>query len=308
MSEEMEGLFDTDGVETEELRRLLIAEIVDYANNRPRNLQKEIGPSGIGTPCSRKLAYAVNYEDPHGPNKYTEVLPSLIGTSMHETMEKVLAYSNAKIVMRQQRERHKAGVFDSSVTEYENLSDAIESISAGKHVGPLRWLAENKVKLPIAGTCDVYDTWTYTIVDWKFLGNDTHGKYAKKGPPPTHYIVQVHTYGAGIVELGYRVDRVGIMMIPRSGVLRNSVLWAEKFDPDIAKKAVARVEAVKLISSEFNVNANPYKYRHIPATPSDSDCFFCPHFNPIPDANPYHCQGTAGQTDSDGHLIDKEAP
>ena len=318
---DLESLLNVDGLDAEELRKDIIAAIEDYANNRPRNLQKEIGPSGAGTECTRKLAYAVNYKDQEGPNKYTNPLPSLIGTSMHITMEDVVAMWNAKIIMAAQRERHAAGVlnalgpsvdgnFVGPITEYVDLADAIQSVRDGKHQGPLRFLSENKVpdaEFSIAGTCDFFDTWSGTIVDWKFLGNDTFTKYAKKGTPPTHYKVQGHLYGAGMVALGYEVKKVSIMMFPRSGRLKDAKLWQVDFDPEVAAKAVARVRAVKLITADLKVSENPYKFKHISATPNDADCFFCPHFSPAPSANPYHCLGTSGRTDAQGHLIDEES-
>ncbi len=67
----------------------LVAGIIrTNSDTRPRNRQKAVGPSGLGTPCARKLGYQilgtekVNRPDP---------LAAWIGTAAHASMEAALA-------------------------------------------------------------------------------------------------------------------------------------------------------------------------------------------------------------------------
>lgn len=59
-----------------------------HAHNKPRNRQKAVGPSSLGTPCQRRLGYMmldvdkVNTSDP---------LAAWIGTAAHAAMEQALA-------------------------------------------------------------------------------------------------------------------------------------------------------------------------------------------------------------------------
>lgn len=70
----------------------LVASIIrSHSTARPRNRQRAVGPSGIGTPCDRRLGYQilgvdrVNHSDP---------LASWIGTASHAAMEQALADSD----------------------------------------------------------------------------------------------------------------------------------------------------------------------------------------------------------------------
>lgn len=66
----------------------LVASIIrDNSASRPRNLQRAVGPSGIGTPCPRKLGYGIlETERVNDPDP----LAAWIGTASHASMEAAL--------------------------------------------------------------------------------------------------------------------------------------------------------------------------------------------------------------------------
>jgi hypothetical protein len=243
-----------------ELREEILDNIIQYERHRPRSLQTSVGPSEAGTPCARRLAFSVTGTRFKGGNQYTEVLPSMRGGALHERMEHVMEYQNEL-----QREE----------------------------LGYDRYDIEGRVEEPVAGTCDLYDRKTFTVVDWKWLGKTTHAKLAKYGPN-IDYREQVHLYGLGKQNLGYRVDNVAIMAFNAVGRLRDAVLWMEPFDQQRAERTAARLEDIKKIAEEMNMLEHPYRFNFIPATPGDA-CFFCPFFNPVADGrNPWECIGTGG--------------
>ena len=71
--------------EARQLRDELLTIILDTAHNEPRSLQKELGPSDLGTPCDRRLVYKltdtpiVNYGDPWA---------ATVGSSVHSWLQK----------------------------------------------------------------------------------------------------------------------------------------------------------------------------------------------------------------------------
>lgn len=253
-----EEFLNVDDMFRQELRDELLQAVLDFEKNRPRSLQTEIGPSQAGAVCARRLAWAVTARP--GTNGRGDPLPSMVGTSMHRTMEEVMEAHN-------------------------------------KALGYERWLTETAVKEPIPGTCDLYDTKTFTVIDWKFPGTTAFKKYSTQGPSP-EYREQIHLYGLGNVNLGRRVDNVGIMFIPRAGRLSGSHLFLEPYDEDRAKATAKRLEDIKTVVTGLDIRKHPERANHVPATPSDH-CGFCPYWSPNPQG-PLECIGMAG--DPNEHL------
>lgn len=237
------------------LRTEILEAVVHHERHRPRSLQLRLGPSEVGTPCARRLAFGATGTKEKGSNKYTEVMPSMIGTAMHAQMEKVMELQN-------------------------------------QILGRERWHTEIKVLEPVAGTCDLYDEDTETVVDWKFLGKATYSKYSTKGPND-EYRKQVHLYGLGIENMGYKVKNVSIMMFNRNGRLRDAHLWMEPFDRQLALDTDKRFRDIETVAAYYKMLENPYRFNIIPATPGDC-CFFCSFFNGLSDgSNPWECTGTS---------------
>lgn len=71
--------------QSEALREIIIKQMTDAANGAARNVQKAIGPSEIGEPCSRNVAYKVAGVEKQP--SWNDPLPSIRGVAMHAWME-----------------------------------------------------------------------------------------------------------------------------------------------------------------------------------------------------------------------------
>lgn len=217
------------------LRGTIIGVVRNASNNAPRSLQKSIGPSQVGTPCDRQLAYEM---DGTAPNReaYSDPWPSIVGTATHAWLDKAFTADNARLV------------------------------AEGKVP---RWHLERRVHVGfgLQGSCDCFDELTGTVLDWKILGNTTYAKYTKEGPSET-YRVQAHCYGLGYVQAGFDVKKVGIGFFGRAKRLNDLHIWSEDFDINIALRALARMRNVQTL---LDNGGNP---RMLKATPGAA-CFFC---------------------------------
>lgn len=258
---EADRFLDVGSVFGDTLRQELIDAITEWERNRPRSQQKEIGPSGAGAVCSRKLAWSMS-SNPHS-NGRGDPLPSIVGTSMHATMEDVMAAANEAL-------------------------------------GRTRWLTETRVEKPIAGTCDLFDTDTHSVIDYKFPGPTAFKRYSTRGPSP-EYRSQIHLYGLGYRNLGHEVEHVGIMFIPRAGRLSQAHLFIEDYDEQIAVDVAARLDNIRKVVAGLEIDRYPERAQHVPATPSDA-CMFCPWFSPNP-RGPRECPGQSG--DPNAYLLDR---
>lgn len=75
-----------------ELEQQLRHRVLDYSRNRPRSLQRRIGPSEVGTPCTRQLAYKVA-QHPEVNADGGDPWPSYVGTAVHASLEETFAGS-----------------------------------------------------------------------------------------------------------------------------------------------------------------------------------------------------------------------
>src|SRR6266705_6686901 len=114
-----------------ELATAVIERVKHAAANAPRSPQSAPGPSEIGTPCTRRLAYKTLDWEPK-PNSDTDPWAATIGTSVHAWMAQAYEAENTRL-------------------------------------GWYRYLTEQQVTLPggISGSCDLYDTQARTVTDWK---------------------------------------------------------------------------------------------------------------------------------------------
>src|SRR5690606_13348827 len=132
--------------------RDLRAVIEDAAVNQPRSLQARIGPSQLGTPCDKCLAWALA-ELPR-PREFAWF--PVIGTGVHALLEEWVK------------------PHDRYLTE--------ERVTVGTVGGR-----------DVSGSCDVYDTKTHTIIDYKITGHGTISKARKSGPSAQHRRSEEHT-------------------------------------------------------------------------------------------------------------------
>jgi hypothetical protein len=193
------------------LRTEIIGIVKAYADNAPRSQQKRVGPSEVGTPCDRQLAYKM--AGMPESRKFHDIWPSFVGTAVHGELASALEWDNQRL------------------------------ISEGK---PARWLIEHRVSVGfgLEGSSDFFDTWTGTVGDHKILGQTSYQKFVREGPSQT-YETQAHCYGLGFARQGYEVKRVAIFAYGRAKSLTDLHVWSAPWDIDVALRALQRMRRIQ---------------------------------------------------------------
>jgi hypothetical protein len=222
--------------------------IVDTANNAPRSQQKAIGPSEVGEPCVRKLAYKIH--DWPAVNTAQDPWASIIGTAVHAWMAE--AFEGRNTAMPDGRPRYKV---EERVTVRQN--------TGGSGL--------------LAGSSDLYDRATGTVWDWKVVGITSLNKYKQAGPGP-QYRTQAHLYGLGQENAGETPKRVAICFLPRHHELRPHV-WTEPYDREVAEAGLKRLDTVYDLIYSLDPEANPQHWQLFPVS-QDAKCSWCPYFKP----------------------------
>jgi hypothetical protein len=203
-----------------------------------RSQQVHIGPSEVGHPCDRHLAYKVHHI-PHAVPPHLK-WAALVGTWGH---------AGAEQAMREENER----------------------------LGRERYLVEKRAyiepDLVPSGSTDVYDTDFDEVDDWKFVGESSAAKYRAKGAGQL-YTVQAMLYGLGWKRMGRDPKSIRIIFLPRwsNDLLRDAVEVAYEFDEKIALDALDRLRVIRA-AGEFT-KAGMAPWTEIKA--NKSDCRFCP--------------------------------
>lgn len=223
-----------------DVKQQLTAVIKDAAANAPRSRQTAIGPSEVGQDCARRLAYKLL--DWPTANPDGDPWPSVVGTATHAW-----------------------------------LGDAFEA--AGQ---PGRYLVEKRLAIapPLlpGGSCDLYDTWTETVIDHKVVGQSSMSRYKREGPR-RQYRVQLHVYGLGWELAGRAPRNVALAFYPRGGLLSGLWVWTEPYDRQIALDAIARLHNIRQLAISLDPEAHPERWALIPAT-ADHGCTYCPWWRP----------------------------
>lgn len=241
---------DTPGVEpdsSEGIRRMLTEIITDTAANAPRSLQRRIGPSEVGDPCPRRLAYKLL--DWPATNSGGDPWPSIVGTATHEWLAGALTLHNQTTGTRRFLVEERVEVDDGSVSGYR-----------------------------LGGSCDAYDTATNTVIDHKCVGETAMRKYRNEGIRE-QYRVQANLYGLGFERAGHRPETVALAFYPRGGMLGGLWVWTDVYDRQLALDALARLRSVRDAVIALDPEARPAMWEHLPATPG-SACRFCPFWKP----------------------------
>lgn len=207
----------------------LIEEIAYGLANQPRNLQKRIGPSEIGEECNRaligKLMEQPDPEEGEKPN-----YRAWVGTCMHVGLE---------------------SIFSSSVMQQAQAGPRF-LIEKLVHVGTIGdW--------PLIGKCDLFDTATGTVIDWKTKSMTQH-ELARKHGMGQKYRVQAQCYAHGMALKGYQVRQTMLGFLLRDGELNDAFQLSEPYDPQVAIDALDRANQLYALATMFGVETAQSMY------------------------------------------------
>lgn len=219
----------------------VMADLKHASATAPRSLQIEVGPSELGTPCTRRLGYRLLDWEPR-PNTGTDPWPAMVGTAIHAQLADVYTARNTEL-------------------------------------GHERYLIEHTIALPygIPGHCDLYDREYGDVVDWKTTGTTRLAEYRKHGPGE-QYRIQAHLYGLGMLLAGEKPRNVVIVFLPRSGLLDGLHAWSEPFDHTVAVTAIERYQQVFDFHTHMDPEAHPERWAWLPT--ADAHCTWCPWYLP----------------------------
>lgn len=235
-----------------EIRQLIESDIA----NQPRELQREIGPSELGTDCVHCLAAKLA----GWPERRQPGWLPFIGTCVHTHFEQMF-------------NEMEAWIAPNSLW----TNDLVRRFEAEKRVrvGQLNGLHAG---YPVTGSIDLWDRKTHSTIDWKIVGNTTVTKVKAHGPSQ-QYRVQASLYGMGITYEGEDCDRNCIYFLPRNKTsLGDALPWETRFDPEPGKWALARaqllVNLMDIIEQADGVEVRDSWIKQLPAAGADK-CFAC---------------------------------
>jgi hypothetical protein len=239
----------------------LVAIFTGAINGHERSQQKAIGPSEIGHPCDRKLAYKLT-----GHAKVnTGRLPwkPTIGTAVHSWAQE-------------------------AVERWNWAQPGFETD------GP-RFLLESRVDIgeaggeEISGSCDIYDRLTATVGDYKIVGAFPLRKYIKEGPGP-QYRIQAHAYARGWHRRGYPVRHVAIWFLPREHEFDKHHRWTAPYDEQVVLDALTRLDGVAKLAAALGPVAATL------LGTAEAHCRYCPYLLPGSQDLVKGCPGDPGAT------------
>lgn len=238
-------------------QREIIKFVRAYDASRPRSMQKHLGPSEIGSPCTRQLAMKLAGVEP--VNETADPWFPIIGTAVHAWLATALDWYQYTVL---------------GCTP-DNPRFIIEQ----------RVHADSEGGYSTSGSTDVYDTLHNRVVDWKIVGTTTMRKVMKGETPAEkagpQYTVQGMTYGKGWEQRGFKPQSVLICFLPRSNFLHKMQLVEIPYDRSIADAAQMRVAAIDRLRQLIPLE-------QIPA----GDCtIWCPFYRPSYPLGPTSCPG-----------------
>lgn len=227
------------------VHELIVDTVTASIINHPRSQQVAIGPSEIGTPCTRQLGHRLNNTPPAQPRRVAW-LP-FIGTSVHASLEVI---------------------FHSADLRHEH-----------QH-GQRAWLTETRVTVgqigghDITGSVDLFHIPTGTVIDHKIVGPTAMAQYRRDGPGQ-QYRTQAHLYGAGLAAAGWAVNTVAVLFWARNADTIDTCWWSEPWDPQVAADGLARADGV---SRSLTMLGPQLLLPRLPT--ADDHCLHCPWWQP----------------------------
>lgn len=228
--------------------------------SRPRSTQAQLGPSQIGEPCDRALAYRA-FGIPPARGEGLKWAP-LLGTWAHAGIATALAEENRRL----SRERY---LIERRVVVSESLG--------------------------ITGNCDAYDTDRDEVIDWKLVGMTALKRYAAHGPGEV-YRVQAHLYGLGWTNQGLNPASVRVVFLPKwSACITDGLEWAEPYNHVIADDALRRLQRVIFLGSTVALDQEPRNFALIPGDDTGEACTYCNWRRPGGPADATGCPGDTAE-------------
>ena len=250
-----------------------LAEIIRHAElSRDRSVQTMIGPSGIGTECTRWLLHMLAEDEPQSSIDVVNHW-AWVGTAIHDRLERDV---KASLFNKDRR-------FATEVT-----------VTVGQIAGR-----------PVKGHVDLVDTLAGPgVVDWKGCGKSSTQKMKaairktggietlaklddfavpgfRGGHPGGKYRAQLQSYGLGVLlTLGIRPAWVMNYFIPRNSTREDAFrsgevwFWTEPFDPQIAIDALARCNGLADLIAGVGLEAALAMFATEQCT--ESHCPWCP--------------------------------
>jgi hypothetical protein len=223
-------------------RAAVIDAVERFSAIHPRTLQRELGPSEVGEPCARQVAFKL-MDSPESPGRRIDPWPSFLGIAGHA-----------------------------------RIADALDWMNTQQ---PGTWVTERRLKIPGVrdggrGTSDAYYAPTLTTIDWKILGDTTFAELQRDGMVGHwKYRVQGHVYGLGWAAAGFEVRHVAIGIFGRSKPLSSMYVLSEPFDPQLAAAALHRVAGIRKVVDWLKSQGTSH-VDVVPPTPGKG-CYYCPY-------------------------------
>lgn len=219
-----------------------LLEVMHWINNAsPRSQQKTLGCSEAGDHCTRKIAYRMaGTKKIHTP----DTLKANMGTAFHTWLDDGMRAFQENLVTSQRE----------WITETE--------------VWPAKFLK---------GHVDLYSRMRFLVLDYKTTSADILKEWARTGLIPTQYLIQIMLYGKGMINAGYRVDRVGLAGLNRSGTYNDMVVLTVAYDEEVARNALRRIYDLGKHLIDVDIDNNPELFEAIESAPSRL-CGWCPWY------------------------------
>lgn len=206
-----------------------------------RSRQVEIGPSELGQPCARALAYRLAGV----PHTGTQATPwrQWVGTQVHDGTELHAHLANATRGTRW----------------LTNLHVEVGELYPGR---------------PIRGHLDFLDVVTATIVDLKVPGSTAMRTYGPGKPESPTYRIQVHAYGRGVQRAGFLPEHVAVLRLSPARELDEHIFKTERYDEQIAVDALNRAGGIARMVDAIGAGAAAA------LPPTENYCNRCSWFRP----------------------------
>ena len=236
--------------------RQVRALIENDIRNQPRSLQKRIGPSEIGDPCTHCLAARLAGWD---RNEQEVGWLAFIGTCVHAYLEDLFTGLD--------REEQDAGHQPMFLTE--------QRVTVGQIRGQ-----------DVTGSTDLYmpdqmsTANTGMTVDWKIVGTNTLNRVKRNEDPGEQYTAQAHLYAKGWETAGHPTSHVCVYFMPRNKMsLADGYVWIDEYKPEIAEQALDRANSIARNLDALATISPEARDQWITGLDRKEGCFNCPRYD-----------------------------